>query len=65
MKQGYGTTNVKITPTRFFRNNDMSSKITRLDKELIFRFQALFEAIITRDIDEQKFADYAIESAEL
>lgn len=45
VKQGAGTTNYGNTSRRFFRNCDVVSEITKIDKALIIRLAVVLEVI--------------------
>lgn len=54
------------TSRRFFANRDLTSEITKIDKDLIHRFAIILGVInSTYDIDPIKFGTYANETAEL
>lgn len=65
-KQGFGNTNDGNTSRRFFNDYEISSEITGIDKELMYRFKIILEAISsTFEIDSNKFSCYAMETAQL
>lgn len=45
IKPGFGTTNNGNTTRKFFSNPELSSKITFIDKTLIYRFSIILKAI--------------------
>lgn len=65
-EQGSGPSNDGNTARRFFRDPDMTSKITDVDKVLIQRFGIILQTLACgRKINTIKFENYASERAEL
>lgn len=65
-KQGSGTLNTGNTARKFFRDPDMTSKITGMGRELIFRFSIILQAIASgKEIDTLKFDEYCKTTAQL
>lgn len=65
-KSGFGNTNDGNTARRFFRNPDLVSSITGIDKTLIYRFSVILNCLSSSyEIDLNKFSKYAFTTAEL
>lgn len=65
-KQGSGSTNNGNTARRFFRDPNMTSKITGIDEGLIRRFGIILQTLACgKNINIAKFESYALETAEL
>lgn len=65
-KQGFGSTNNGNTARRFFRDPNMTSKITGIDEGLIRRFGIILQTLACgKNINIAKFESYALETAEL
>lgn len=65
-KPGYGTTNDGNTARIFFRNPELTSRITGLNKELIQRFGVILNTMSSGyKINIEKFNIYAKKTAEL
>lgn len=66
VKQGSGTTNDGNTSRRFFGNPALTSEITKIDKELIYRLSVILETICCNfPVNAEKFGSYAEETAKL
>lgn len=65
-KQGGGNTNDGNSARRFFKNTDISSRITGINKELIDRFSVILRTITCDyEIQNDKFEKYCNETAQL
>lgn len=66
VKVGGGNTNDGNTARRFFKEPKFAVEVTGLDETLIIRFETILRAICSgRDIDVDKFEEYASETADL
>lgn len=65
-KQGSGTSNDGNTARRFFRDPELSSQITGVNRELIQRFGIILQTLACGiKIDTSKFKLYATDTAQL
>lgn len=61
-----GNTNDGNTARRFFKEPKFAAEVTGLDETLIIRFRTILTAICSgRDIDVDKFEDYAMKTIDL
>lgn len=65
-KPGYGTTNDGNTARRFFSNPELSSEITGVDKDLIFKFGLILRTLAAgREINMDTFKELILETKNL
>lgn len=65
VKPGSGTTNDGNSARRFFKNPKLSAKVTGVDETLIDWFRVILTCLSSgRDIDPEKFDEYASETAD-
>lgn len=65
-KANFGNTNDGNTSRRFFNDHQLSSEITGINIDLIYRLKIILEVISSgHSIDTQKFSAYTRETAEL
>lgn len=65
-KPGYGSSNDGNTARRFFENSPKVSLITGVNERLMERFHAILQVISSgRNIDVEKYKEYALETARM
>lgn len=65
-RQGSGSSNDGNTARRFFRDPELTAKITGVDKNLVKRFGIILQTLSCgRDINISEFKSYCLETAEL
>lgn len=65
-KAGFGNSNDGNSSRRFFENPQLSSEITGIDFNLIYRFKVILEAISSgHEINIEKFTKYTADTAKL
>lgn len=66
VKQGHGTTNDGNTARTFFRNHEVTSRITGIDSNLIYRFAVILQVTsCEKKINFEKFRAYLNVTAEM
>lgn len=65
-KHGSGTSNTGNTARRFFRDPELTSAITGVNKQLIHNFGVILQAMASGEaIDTVKFKEYSLKTAQL